>query len=218
MTDRPEWVTNFQEIEFPADWADSEIDRYPQNVIESSDISPLRNSTIDINNLESISRDQLPEVATGSTVLETMKALFDLLDSFSNNIPKSDREIYDVYQTAEESNNLKIDAKFSEFYRFCRQFQYNKITDTRIYKIVSSGYDKYTISEDPEIGSTWLVNRNDRKYNLRVQSILKQSDNDLIDPLVYGQVVEIKMDKESSVDVGDFVTVDPGDLDHRIPK
>ena len=214
MNKRPSWVKNYEDLGLPIEWADSTLDKHPEELLQSvkGDLSPLRYIDINILKLEEESLSQFPDPPDGFTFIETVLAIFDFLQSFARNVPEKDNELYQLYENIEDSRKFEIDNDFPDFYQFCRQIQYNRIDQITEYKTLQKTYENYIDAADPEKGSEWLIEHDGVKYAFLVQSEKSEFSLDTDDPAVYGQITEIVSEGEEALELGEFISLSPRDF------
>lgn len=206
---RPSWVTKYEEVGLPTGWADEVLDKHSDQLLEKSgnSLSPVKYTDIDILELDQEPMDQFPDPSDETTFIETVLAVFDFLSAFARNIPDSDSEIHTLYQKIRYNERFEEQFDFPDFYRFCRQIQYNKIHKLAEYQRLQKTYENYIDTVEPETGSRWIVEYKSLRCELLVQGEGSRISDDTVDPTMYGQVTDIISDGDGVVELGEFVSV-----------
>jgi hypothetical protein len=207
--DKPIWVEKYVEIGLPEDWADKVIEKHEEELIFelSSELSPIKYTEVNFNDIENQSLDKFPDPPEKYTFTEVVLLLFDVIYEFSKNIPEEDNEIYSIYKEIEKKNYFDTTPEFSDFYKFCRQIQYNSIKSKTQYRKLDRTYNEYIDVNIPEINTKWIVKFEGSKCKVQVQEQKSNVSDNTIDVKIYGQVVEIIDDPNGEFDLGEFVNL-----------
>lgn len=216
---RPSWVTKYEEVGLPPEWADKPLEKHSDNLLEEADnsLSPVKYVNIDILELDDEPMSQFPDPPEGTTFIETVLAVFDFLKSFAKNIPQNDGDIHSLYERIKNDDRFKTEFEFPDFYRFCRQIQYNRIDKLSEYQRLQETYKNYIDSLDPEAGSKWIVEHEETKYKFLVQAEKSDVYESETKPSIYGQITGvISEDNEKGLELGEFVSVPPSDFIEKL--
>lgn len=211
MNERPQWVSKYRILGFPEGWADQALQRHSEQFLSklSSDIEPLENVTVDINDMKDEPVSQFPEPPQERTRIEILILLIDLMKSFSEYVPKRDRDIYEMYIQANKSELFEVDVDFPEFYKFARKVQYTDIKDIGYYKLINQAFHNYVLrSADPERGSVWEIPYNDCVYTVEVKGKVPIVNEEIADPEIYCEIVDATCSDENEIE-GQFASIPP---------
>lgn len=220
MEDRPEWVTKYRLLGLPKGWADPALEKHNKSFIDSisKEISPIRNTSINITNLKDSPIDEIPSPPEDHTKIEVLLLLMDLLDCLSSSIPTKDRDIYSMYEDAIDSPLFKLDSEFPDFYKFCREIQYTDIREINYYKLIDEAFKKYVLrSADPEKGSIWEIPYENGVYKVKVKGKVPIVNERIADPEIHCEIIETVDDKGSVVEEGTLTTIPPKSFNEGRP-
>lgn len=210
---RPSWVTKYEEVGLPPEWADKPLEKHSDNLIEEAEnsLSPVKYVDINILELDDEPMSQFPDPPEGTTFIETVLAVFDFLKSFAKNIPQNDSDIHSLYEQINNDDRFETGFEFPDFYKFCRQIQYNRIDKLSEYQRLQETYKNYIDTVDPETGSKWIIEHEGTKYRFLVQGEKSNVSGGEADPSIYGQITGVisEDNDEKELELGEFVSIPP---------
>lgn len=186
---RPNWVKQYINFGFSENWFDEVIEKHDEELINqlSQELNPInyyKLNPLDIeNDSEILKQINIPQ---DYKLPEILLLILDLLNQFGKHSPKSDSQIYELYNFM---NIYKI--SFDEFYTFIRRLQYTNIPQTKSYITLEKTLQHYILNTIPVKKSVWVVPYKNGKIKVRVIDLNTEDDTIIHDNKIYVEIIDI---------------------------